>query len=135
MSKEDRKKQRQRYVLEKFISSLKMPFYGIEENETPDFLLKLLLEEKEDLQIGIELIDLINPKLKKKEAILDTLIEYSRQLFKKVYPDANLRVFIDFELHNHPKKKSEITNLSQVLFELISDVYEKNSNSDFQIRL
>jgi hypothetical protein len=112
-----------------------MPLYGIEETETPDFYVNLFSEKEQDSFIGIELTDLINPKIKKKEAILNALIEKSRQLFKEKHPNTNLKVFVDFENHHHPTNKTEIKEAANHLFQLVLDKYSNNTDCDFNIRL
>lgn len=83
-----KKKARERYILEKFVSNteLKLLVKNIKDCETPDFIIQML-----DKKISAELTSLINPKLKEIESFQDELIELAEKMFLENY-NVNLRV-------------------------------------------
>lgn len=129
-------KLKERNVFDKFISELKLPLFGIDEgDEPPDFYINLLTGKNHNTEksISIELTDLIDPRLKKQEAILQKVLKVASFKFKTLYPRTQLQVSVDFENFNLPKKKHEIELFADQIFNLVNRVYMNNYNFRFYI--
>lgn len=76
------KKEIERYTITKFISNgqLKLRVTSLEDSETPDFIMKTV-----DKKISIELASPINPQLKARESLNDSIITKAWKLFDSKY--------------------------------------------------
>lgn len=125
----DKKKQIERYQLEKFISNenLKLRVYQIKDSETPDF------EVNVDKQwISIEHTRLINPQLQQVENYRDEIIKAAQKRFEAKYSD-KLYVLITFR--NVKLKGGKIAEEKYIneVYNLIEQVYLNNRKFEFQI--
>jgi hypothetical protein len=113
MNIQKQKKEREKYILIEFISELKLPVISIEASETPDFYLKTMLlnNTKKEKLISIELTKIINPNLKKREAIGNKIIELAKDEFLKLFPKIKLVVFVYFENYFLSEKKKKLKKL------------------------
>ncbi len=124
-----RKKQIERYHLEKFISNeiLGLIVYKIKEDETPDFSLKL--EEK---LVSIEHTLLVNPDLQQKEKYKDKIIQEAQKLFENKYNE-RLYAMISFQenvLQFGKKYEKEYINH---VFEFVERLYLNNQKFEFEL--
>ncbi len=135
MDKSRKQKQREEHVLIKFISELRLPVVSIKGSETPDFYMTVLdqCEEYKEKLVSVEVTDLIDPKLKHREAIQDRIIELAKKRFINDFPYVNLRVYVGFENYFLPDKKPEINNIANELFLFVSSVYKNNSKFEFRV--
>ncbi len=123
------KKETERIQLTKFISNseLRLLVYGIEEYETPDFILKL-----NDKRVSVEHTRLINPKLQQVEQYKEKIIENARKLFREKY-DAELYVLITFDNIVLKSGKVAEKEYSKEVFKFIETIYLNNREFDFDI--
>lgn len=124
-----RKKQIERYHLERFISneSLKLVVFAITEDERPDFSLKL-----KDRQISIEHTRLLNPDLQEKEQYKDKIIKSAQKLFENKYREKlyTLITFHDDVIQSGKKNQESYVNH---VFSTIEEIYLNNKNFEFHL--
>lgn len=130
MNNRNKKKQIERYQLEKFISNetLKFLVYDIKESETPDFIVNI-----DKKLISIEHTRLINPELQKIEAYRDKIIKKAQKLFEEKYSD-KLYVLVTFKNIILKSGKVEEENYTQEVFKLIEEIYLNNKKYSFRIK-
>jgi len=124
-----KKKQLERYQLEKFVSneSLKFRVHEIRDFETPDFIVDI-----NNRKISIEHTRLINPQLQEIETYRNKIIKTAQKKFEEKYSD-KLYVLITFkniELKGGIKEQNNYTN---EVFNLIERIYLDNKEYDFRI--
>ena len=122
------KKQREEYEVTKFVSheSLKLPVYGIDAGETPDFTIKTTKG-----LYSIELTSIVTPDIKAIEVKQKRIVEGARDMFILKYTE-KVRVYVMF--NNNPiecSKRDEI-KYSKELFEIVEKIYL--NNKDFKFR-
>lgn len=126
----DKKKQIERYQLEKFISNESLEFlvYNIENSETPDFIVNINKKI-----ISIEHTRLIVPELQKIESYRDKIIKNAQKKFEAKYSDKlyTLITFKNIQLKSGKKEEEKYTN---EVFNLIEEIYLKNRQFEFRIK-
>lgn len=125
----DKKKQIERYQLERFISNeqLKLLAYQINNLETPDF--EVNINKK---WISIEHTRLINPNLQQVENYKDKIIKMVQKRFEEKYSD-KLYVLVTFR--NIQLKGGKIAEDKYVdeVYNVIEQVYLNNRRFEFRI--
>lgn len=123
------KKEIEKYHLTKFLSNenLKFLVYGVEESETPDFIVNI-----DKKLISIEHTRLINPDLKKKESYRDKIIKIAQKKFEKKYSE-KLYSLITFNNIDLKFEKAERQKYINEVFKLIEDIYLCNKKYEFRI--
>lgn len=123
------KKEIERHHLTSFISNdkLKLLVYGIEDSETPDFIVKI-----DKKLISIEHTRLINPLLQKVEQYRNRIIENARIRFEEKY-SAKLYLLITFNNVILESGKIAEKKYSDEVFILIENVYLCNKDYEFSI--
>lgn len=125
----DKKKQIERYQLEKFVSNekLKLLVYGIENCETPDFEVNINKQ-----LVSIEHSRLINPQLQQVEQYKDKIIKLAQKRFEEKHPD-KLYTLITF--NNVVLEGGKIAEEKYVdeVFTLIERIYLDNKRFEFRI--
>ncbi len=123
------KKELEMFLLRDFISNetLGLRVKGIDESETPDFIVREL-----NKNISVELTRLIHPALMEKEAFQDKLVEMAQTLFKEKYA-VDLYVLISFTNVPIKSKGKEIEKYAKELFKIIEEIYLPNKNFEFDI--
>jgi len=126
----EKKKQIERYQLEKFVSNkeLGLLVYGIENSETPDFEVNI-----GDKIISIEHSRLINPQLQKVEQYRDKIIKNAQKRFEEKYTD-KLYVLITFRNINLQGGKEAEQKYVDEVFNLIEEIYLNNKRFEFKVR-
>lgn len=125
----NKKKEIERHHLTKFISnkSLKFLVYGIEESETPDFV--VTIDKK---PISIEHTRLINPHLKQVEQYRERIIQNAKKRFRKKYK-AELYVLLTFNNIRLKSGKNAERKYTDEVFSLIENIYLCNKKYDFRV--
>lgn len=122
-------KEIERTHLTKFISNEEMKFlvYGIEDCETPDFIVNI-----EKKLISIEHTRLINPHLQKVEQYEERIIENAKKKFESKYSE---KLYVLFTFNNIILKsgKTAEQKYTDEIFKLIEDIYLCNKNYRFNI--
>ncbi|KAA1244554.1 hypothetical protein [Aquimarina sp. RZ0] len=125
----NRKKEIEKRHLTKFVSNekLKLLVYGIEDSETPDFIVNL--GEK---IVSIEHTRLINPDLKKVEQHKDKIIKNAQKRFENKYSE-ELYVLLTFNNIILESGKSAEEKYTDEVFKLIEEIYLFNKEYKFRI--
>ncbi|WP_346238425.1 hypothetical protein ABDK00_008750 [Niabella insulamsoli] len=125
----DKKKQIERYQLEKFVSNKKLKFlvYDIENSETPDFVVNINKK-----LISIEHTRLINPKLQQVEQYKDRIIKNAQKKFEEKY-SAKLYALLTFRNILLKAGKIEEEKYTDEVFNLIERIYLNNRKFEFRI--
>lgn len=125
----DKKKQIERYQLEKFVSNekLKLRVYGIDNSETPDFEVNI-----NKRLISVEHTRLINPSLQQVEQYRDKIINLAKKRFEEKYSD-KLYVLITF--NNIVLEGGRIAEQRYIdeVYNLIEEIYLNNKHYEFKI--
>jgi hypothetical protein len=123
------KKEREMILLKDFISneSLGLRVKGIEESETPDFIVHEI-----EKNISIELTQLIHPNLIEKEVFREKLVNMAHKIFKEKY---NIELYVLITFNNVPIrcKGNEIKKVAESLFGMIESIYLRNKEYEFNI--
>jgi len=125
----DKKKQIERYQLERFVSNdkLKLLVHSIKNCETPDFEVNI-----NKRLISIEHSRLINPELQKIEQYRDKIIKLAQKRFEENYAD-KLYVLITFNnIVLEGGKIAEECYVAEV-YNLIEKIYLNNKCYEFKI--
>ena len=125
----DKKKQIERYQLERFISNnkLKLQVHSIHNCETPDFEANI-----NNKIISIEHSRLINPQLQKVEQYRNKIIKLAQKRFEEKYTD-KLYVLITFNNIKLDGGKIAEQNYVDEVFNLIEEIYLNNRRYRFKI--
>ncbi|HAO07547.1 MAG TPA: hypothetical protein DCQ50_11245 [Chryseobacterium sp.] len=125
----DKKKQIERYQLEKFVSNdkLKLLVYGIDNCETPDFEVNI-----NKRLVSIEHSRLINPQLQQVEQYRDKIIKLAQKRFEEKYAD-KLYALITFNNIVLDGGKIAEQNYVDEVFNLIEGIYLSNKRFEFKI--
>lgn len=125
----DKKKQIERYQLEKFVSNenLKLLVYQITDYETPDFEVNI-----DKRWISIEHTRLINPQLQQVENYRDRIIKTAQKRFESKYSD---RLYVLITFRNIQLKGGKIAEEKYVdeVYNLIEQIYLNNRKFEFKI--
>jgi hypothetical protein len=125
----DKKKQIERYQLERFVSNekLKLLVYGIEDCETPDFEVNI-----NKRLISIEHSRLINPDLKKVEQYREKIIKQAKKRFEDKY-SGKLYVLMTFK--NIILEGGNVAEQKYVdeVYNLIEEIYLNNKRYEFHV--
>lgn len=125
----DKKKQIERYQLEKFVSNenLKLLVYQIKDSETPDFEVNI-----DNRWISIEHTRLINPQLQQVENYRDRIIKTAQKRFESKYLD---RLYVLITFRNIQLKGGKIAEEKYVdeVYNLIEQIYLNNRKFEFKI--
>lgn len=125
----DKKKEIEKHHLTSFISNekLKLLVYGIEDSETPDFIVNI-----DKKLISIEHTRLINPHLKKVEQYREQIIKNAHKRFEEKY-SAKLYLLITF--NNIALKSGKVARekYTDEVFNLIENIYLCNKSYEFRI--
>ena len=124
-----KKKQIERYHLERFISNdnLGLIVYNIKEDETPDFSLKL-----KDKLVSVEHTRLVNPDLQQKEQYKDKIIKEAQKLFEEKY-DEKLYVLITFQEDVLQLGIKNQRKYVKHVFDFVEQIFLNNQNFEFHI--
>lgn len=125
----DKKKQIERYQLEKFVSNenLKLLIFNIENTETPDFEVNI-----NKRLISIEHTRLINPQLKEVEIYRDKIIKLAQKRFEEKYTDKLYALITFNNIVLEGGKIAEKTYVDEV-YNLIEGIYLNNKSFEFRI--
>lgn len=125
----DKKKQIERYQLERFVSNdkLKLLVYSIDNCETPDFEVKV-----GGRLVSIEHSRLINPQLQQVEQYRDKIIKLAQKRFEEKYSD-KLYALITFNNLVLDGGKIAEQNYVNEVFSLIEGIYLNNKPFEFKI--
>lgn len=123
------KKDAENRILERFVSckSLGKIITAIEPSETPDFILKTF-----EGKISVELTNVMNPRLKQREAAQKRIIDDALTAFKKSRNDI-LKVYVDFTSEPLSYDNQFLNALSDELFQFVIGICEKNEGLEFRI--
>lgn len=123
------KKELERYTITKFISNekLKLRALSLDDSETPDFIMKTM-----DKKISIELTSLMNPQLKARESLNDSIVARAWELFDSKYEE-KLNVWVTFYNWKPNCSKTDIPIYANELFQLVENIYLNNRNYKFNI--
>lgn len=123
------KKEIERDHLTRFISNEQLKFlvYGIEDSETPDFIVNI-----DKKLISIEHTRLINPELKEIEQYRERIIQNAREKFRNKY---NTELYVLMTFNNIQLKSGKIAEekYTDEVFRLIEKIYLCNKKFDFRI--
>lgn len=123
------KKEIERHHLTSFISNEKLNLlvYGIEDSETPDFIVNI-----DKKLISIEHTRLINPYLKKVEQYRERIIKNAQIRFEEKY-SAKLYLLVTF--NNIVLKSGKVAEqkYTDEVFTLIENIYLCNKDYEFRI--
>lgn len=125
----NKKKQIERYQLEKFISNkkLKLCVYGIKNWETPDFEANI-----NSRLVSIEHSRLINPELQEVEQYRNKIINLAQNRFEEKYSD-KLYVLITFNSIVLDGGKAAEQNYVDEVYSLVEEIYLNNKSYEFRI--
>ncbi|PKB15208.1 hypothetical protein [Flavobacterium sp. 5] len=123
------KKEIERHHLTSFISNekLKLLVYGIEDSETPDFIVNI-----DKKLISIEHTRLINPHLQKVEQYRERIIKNARIRFEEKY-SAKLYLLVTFNNIILKSGKVAEEKYTTEVFTLIENIYLCNKDYEFTI--
>jgi hypothetical protein len=125
----DKKKQIERYQLERFVSNdkLKLSVHGINNCETPDFEVNINKQ-----LVSIEHSRLINPQLQQVEQYRNKIIKRAQNRFEEKYSD-KLYALITFNNIVLEGGKNAEKNYVDEVFNLIEGIYLDNKHYEFKI--
>ncbi len=125
----NKKKEIERHHLTSFISNEELKFlvYGIEDSETPDFIVNI-----DKKLISIEHTRLINPELKKVEQYRERIIQNAKKRFREKYSE---KLYLLMTFNNILLKSGKIAEekYTNEVFKLIENIYLCNKKFDFRI--
>ncbi len=129
MLQKRKKKDTERIITTRFVSNIELglPIIDVIDNETPDFIIETINQK-----ISVELTNVVNPELKKREEIQNLIVSDAEKIFLDKY-SVNLRVLINFNNIPIVIRKSETKILSTEIFEFIEKIYNNNKNYEFRI--
>lgn len=120
-------------IVKKFLShdAIGISLDGLRSGETPDFRVRL----SETKVISIEQTRIINPNLKKKEALQNKVVKLAEEQFLRQYGESDLRVLVTFS--NHPLDTSEnsVEELVNMVCQFVIQIYEANRHDNFHVTL
>lgn len=125
-----KKKQRERYVIEKFFSheSLGLLVRNIANREKPDFQVNLFRDK-----ISVELTQLINTKQKQVESFRKRIIKKAENKFLVDFA-TSFRVWITFSNYPMNTREHDETYFVDLIYNLVRDIYLCNQGRDFTVR-
>ena len=124
------KKASERYVLDRFLLNqvVKLSVSNIEEGETPDFVLR----DNSNRIISVELSQIIQKELKRKEAFYEKIVSQAERLFIERYGDSVI-AHITFSSKIISCKYSETYIYANEILRIAEKLYLPRKNSKFQI--
>lgn len=119
----------ERYVLTAFLEKvdLKIPIIGIDEIESPDFILKC-----PGKKIAVEHTRFIHPKNKQIEQFRKIVIDKAKELFEDKYSQP-LRVFFSYSRRTMDIKENSESHYVNLLFKTVEEIFLNNKDRNFLI--
>ncbi len=126
-----RRKQKlvERYVLDEFlrIAKLEIPIIGIDELETPDFILKC-----PNKKISVEHTKFLDSKQRKIEEFRKEVIDDAKRKFEKCHSE-NLNVYFHYTRKEMNIKHQPKSYFVDLLFNIVHDIYIMNKDREFYV--
>lgn len=132
LMKEDKKKSEERMLIN-FVSnkSLRLKISAISPMDPPDFKMRQYIG-KRFVSVGVELTRVLNPDLKKFEAVQESIVRLAWEKFKRIYQD-KLEVYVYYSRMPLPLKAAKVKSISDRLAKFVTDALERNAGAWFRI--